>query len=60
MACCLDQGFKQSSVDGVPVKKKLWMPLYAQKESMAGRLDRLNDSIRSSRTGHEGWCDRLD
>ena len=60
MACCLDQGFEQSPVDGIPVEEKLRMPLYAQKESMAWRLDRLDDSIRGSRTGHEGRCDGLD
>ena len=60
MACCLDQGLKQSPVDGIPVEEKLRMPLYAEKESMAWRLDRLDDSIRGSRTGHEGRCDGLD
>ena len=60
MACRPDQGLKQSPVDGIPVEEKLRMPLYAEKESMAWRLDRLNDSIRGRRTGHECRRDGLD
>src|SRR5512140_2389347 len=54
------KGFEQSSVEGVPVEEKLWVPLDAEKKAVGRRFDCLHNTILGQGAGDQRRRDGFD